>query len=114
MQRLATAIGEAQSLADRYKLEGEQLRDKLRFLSNSDPSSVVCPLCLSSLSEDGCQRLSQNYEVEIEEKRELYRVNQRETERPGSTTEGIGVEPRSRRAAILGHLKPTPGRRRLG
>ena len=78
LQRLATAIGEAQTLADSYQAEGEQIRDKLRFLANSDPSSVVCPLCLSPLSEDGCQRLAQNYEAEIEEKRELYRVNQRE------------------------------------
>ena len=78
LQHLATAIGESQTLADRYKTEGEQIRDKLRFLGNSDPSSVVCPLCLSPLSEDGCQRLAQNYEVEIEEKRGFYRVNQGE------------------------------------
>ena len=78
LQRLATSIGEAQTLSERYKTEGEQIRDKLRFLGNADPAGVVCPLCLSPLSEDGCQRLAQNYRVEIEEKRELYRVNRRE------------------------------------
>ena len=76
LQDLATAMGEAQSLAASYQTEGEQIREKLRLLGNSDPNSAVCPLCLSPLSQDGCLRLAQSYETEIEEKRELYRANQ--------------------------------------
>ena len=75
VQTLATGIGEAQSLASRYQSEGEQLREKLRFLGEADPHGVVCPLCLSPLSEDGCLRLAQSYEAEIEEKRGLFRAN---------------------------------------
>ena len=74
-QALATEVGEAQTLASRYQAEGEQIKEKLGILSQADPHSVVCPLCLSPLSEDGCQRLAQNYEAEIEEKRDLYRTN---------------------------------------
>ncbi|MDE2781117.1 MAG: SMC family ATPase [Chloroflexota bacterium] len=75
IQGLATGVGEAQSVAARYQAEGEQIKEKLGLLSGADPDSVVCPLCLSPLSEDGCSRLARNYEKEIAEKRELYRAN---------------------------------------
>ena len=75
IQALATGVGEAQTLSARYQAEGEQIKEKLGLLNNADPNSVVCPLCLAPLSEDGCSRLAQNYEVEIAEKRDLYRAN---------------------------------------
>ena len=75
IQGLATGVGEAQSVAARYQSEGEQIKEKLGLLSSADPNSVVCPLCLSPLSEDGCSRLARNYEKEIAEKRDLYRAN---------------------------------------
>lgn len=75
IQLLATGIGEAQTLATRYQSEGEQIKEKLRLLGQADPHGVVCPLCQSPLSEDGCLRLAQSYEAEIEEKRNLYRAN---------------------------------------
>ncbi len=75
IQSLATGIGEAQTLAARYQAEGEQLNEKLHLLKNTIQNTVVCPLCLSPLSEDGCQRLADNYEAEITEKREFYRGN---------------------------------------
>ena len=75
VQLLATSVGEAQTLASRYQSEGEQIKEKLRLLGQADPHGVVCPLCHSPLSEDGCRRLAQSYEAEIEEKRDLYRAN---------------------------------------
>jgi len=75
VQGLAAGVGEAQSVAARYQAEGEQIKEKLALLSSAEPDSVVCPLCLSPLSEDGCSRLAQNYENEIAEKRDLYRAN---------------------------------------
>ncbi len=75
VQILATSIGEAQTLATRYQSEGEQISEKLRFLGQADPNGVVCPLCQSPLSEDGCRRLAQSYEADIEEKRDQYRAN---------------------------------------
>lgn len=74
LQALAQAIGEAQTTAARYQSEGEQLNEKLHLLNNME-SDVRCPLCLSPLSEDGCRRLSQTYNQEIEEKRNLFRQN---------------------------------------
>ena len=74
-QRLATGIGEAQTLASRYQSEGEQIKEKLRFLGQTDLHTALCPLCQSPLSEDGHRRLAQSYQAEIEEKRNLYRGN---------------------------------------
>ena len=54
VQLLATGIGEAQTLATRYQSEGEQIKEKLRLLEQADSHGVVCPLCQSPLSEDGC------------------------------------------------------------
>ncbi len=77
-QALATSIGEAQTTAERYKLEGQELRAKLDLLNRTDdaPGEAVCPLCQTPLSADGCQRLAQTYQVDIKEKRALYRQNQ--------------------------------------
>ena len=75
VQLLATGVGEAQTLATRYQSEGEQIKEKLRLLEQAGSHGVVCPLCQSPLSDDGRRRLAQNYEDEIEEKRDLYRAN---------------------------------------
>ena len=72
---LATGIGEAKALAARYQSEGEQLKEKLNLLRNAVPEGAICPLCLSPLGEDECHRLSETYDREIREKRELYRRN---------------------------------------
>ncbi|MYC29940.1 MAG: SMC family ATPase [Chloroflexi bacterium] len=74
LQDLAQAVGEAQTTAARYQAEGEQLNEKLHLLNNVE-SDARCPLCLSPLSEEGCLRLSESYQQEIEEKRDLYRQN---------------------------------------
>lgn len=77
VQLVSTEIGEAQSMAARYQSEGEQAKEKLRFLETSDSKGATCPLCKSPLSEEGLLSLAKSYENEIEEKRELYRGNRR-------------------------------------
>ncbi len=72
---LSTRIGEAQSAAERYKVEGQELRSKLELLGNTDNREAVCPLCQTPLGEDGCGRLAETYETEIADKRRLYRLN---------------------------------------
>ena len=75
-QTLATRIGEAQTTAGQYRMEGEELRKKLDLLNNPNGREAVCPLCGTPLSEDGCQGLGAGYQLEIEAKRGLYRDNQ--------------------------------------
>ncbi len=74
-QTLATRIGEAQSVAERYKAEGQELRSKLDLLQRTDGRQAVCPLCRTPLAEDGCVRLAETYEKDIAEKRSLYSLN---------------------------------------
>ena len=78
LNKLSTAIGEAQSAAERYRVEGLELRSKLELLEHSSHggAGAVCPLCQSSLGRDGCGRLAETYERDINEKRGFYRKNQ--------------------------------------
>ena len=75
LQVLADQIGETRATVERYEVEGKQLGEKLHLLENTDPAAAVCPLCQTPLQEDGCQRLAAAYQVEIKEKRNLYREN---------------------------------------
>ena len=94
LQDLATRIGEAQTTAGRFQLEGEGLRAKLDLLVSA-PQGALCPLCGTPLEADGCRRLSDTYQADIGEKRRLYRENQvrlRQLESEKTTLEGELVD----------------------
>ena len=75
-QDLATKIGEYQSLADRYGAEGQEVGQKLKLLQNRGDDQAECPVCQTPLGQDGCQRLEESYQADIETKRGHYRQNQ--------------------------------------
>ena len=75
-QNLSTRVGQAQSVAERYKTEGQELRSKLNLLLTTGHQEAVCPLCKTSLGEDGCGRLAETYKSDIDEKVRLYRLNE--------------------------------------
>ena len=77
LTQTSTAIGEAQSTSERYRVEGQELAAKLVFLQQTGGEEAVCPLCQTSLGQDGCDALSHAYNTDIEAKRELYRQNSR-------------------------------------
>ena len=89
-QNLSTQVGQAQSVAERYKLEGQDLRSKLKLLHSTGHQEAVCPLCKTSLGEDGCGRLAETYETDIAEKLRLYRLN--ESHLKELTEEGAALE----------------------
>ena len=76
LSAVSTAIGEANSAAERYKTEGLDIRSKLELLDRSNGHDPLCPLCQTPLGDDGCIRLAKSYRVEIEDKRDLFRQNQ--------------------------------------
>ncbi len=76
LSAVSTAIGEANSAAERYKTEGLELRSKLELLDRSNGHDPLCPLCQTPLGDDGCLRLAKSYRFEIEDKRDLFRQNQ--------------------------------------
>ena len=75
-QNLANRLGEANTTAERYKNEGEELGKKLALLDNPSGDQAVCPLCGTPLALDACRGLADTYNQEIKEKREIYRQNQ--------------------------------------
>ena len=70
---LAVQAGQLQSSLERFGNEGKELNAKMALLSGVDGQEAVCPLCQTPLSEDGCQRLAETFEADIEAKREEYR-----------------------------------------
>ena len=87
---LSTRVGEAKSVAERYKTEGQELRTKLEFLQRTDNREALCPLCQTPLGEDGCGRLAETYEIEITEKRRLYRLNATQLQQLETEQAGLG------------------------
>jgi len=70
---LAVQAGQLQSSLDRSTKEGQELNAKKALLNGANGQEAVCPLCQTPLSEDGCQRLAETFEGDIETKREEYR-----------------------------------------
>ena len=98
---LSTRIGEAKSVAERYKVEGQELRTKLELLQRTDNREAVCPLCQTPLGEDGCGRLAGTYEVEITEKRRLYRLNAAQLQQLETEQAGLGQALTKRETALV-------------
>ena len=100
-RNLSTRVGEAQSVAERYKSEGQELRTKLDLLRSTDQREAVCPLCQTPLGEDGCGRLAETYESEIADKRRLYRLNANQLKQLEAERDGLERE-LSRRETTVG------------
>ncbi len=88
-QALATQIGEAQTVSERHRAEGVEIRSKLDFLEQTPGDQALCPLCQTPLGEDGCGRLAESYRADIQDKRALYRNAQNELKQLESEQEGL-------------------------
>ena len=97
---LSTRIGEANSVAERYKAEGQELRAKLELLQRTDNREAVCPLCQTPLGEDGYGRLAETYQVDIAEKRRLYRLNAAQLQKLEIDQTGLGQALTKRETAL--------------
>jgi exonuclease SbcC len=69
----AVEIGQLQSALERSVNEGKDLAAKKELLDGANGQEAVCPLCQTPLSEDGCQRLVETFEADIQAKRDEYR-----------------------------------------
>ncbi|GIT43972.1 MAG: hypothetical protein Ct9H300mP11_19080 [Chloroflexota bacterium] len=54
--------------------EGKDLAAKKELLEGANGQDPICPLCRTPLREDGCVRLVETFETDIESKREEYRT----------------------------------------
>jgi len=74
---------------DKLKNEGVELRKKVDMLSAGE---AECPLCGTELGIDGRERIMNNYQVQIENKRSLFRVNEEEKNRVEVAAKALKVE----------------------
>lgn len=75
LQDLTVQVRTLNDTQERLKIEGKQLADKLKLL-NASHEGVRCPLCDTSLGQEGCARLADTYGDEIRQKRREYSQNQ--------------------------------------
>ena len=73
MTALSNQMGQLESSIERFTNEGKELATKLEMLRNATDGDAVCPLCQTPLSEDGCGRLGESYNQDIQAKRQAYR-----------------------------------------
>ncbi|MDA0263018.1 MAG: SMC family ATPase [Chloroflexi bacterium] len=71
---IAVLVGQLQGSLARFANEGKELANKRALLDGANGQEAVCPLCQTPLSEDGCQRLAETFDADIEAKREEYRT----------------------------------------
>ena len=89
---MAAQLGQLQGSLDRSTAEGKELTAKKGLLDGANGEEAVCPLCRTPLSEDGCQRLAETFDADIEAKREEYR--QTSAQMNGLKTESKELEAR--------------------
>ena len=75
LHELAVQVGQLQGNAQQLKTEGQELRSKLNLVQSSH-QGASCPLCGTELGLEGCQRLLDSYDTQIEQKLRLYQENQ--------------------------------------
>lgn len=74
---------------DKLKNEGVELRKKVDMLAAGE---AECPLCGTELGTDGRERIMNNYQVQIEDKRRLFRENDEEKNRVEAAAKALKVE----------------------
>ena len=99
VQDLATRVGRGKASLEQLTAEGKELRFKLDLVQHSH-ERARCPLCGTELGRDGCQRLSDTYGVQIEEKRGLYRENESSLRIVEAEKDGLEKEFPVREAAL--------------
>ena len=70
---LAVQTGQLQGALERSASEGKELAAKKELLDGANGQEAVCPLCQTPLSRDGCQRLVETFDADIQAKRDEYR-----------------------------------------
>ena len=82
---------------DKLKNEGVELRKKVDMLSAGE---AECPLCGTELGVDGRERIMNNYQVQIENKRSLFRANEEEIKKLESSIKALKAEIGSMERAV--------------
>ena len=111
---LAVQAGQLEHSLERFINEGQELSAKKAMLGGGNGQEAVCPLCQTPLSEDGCQRLEETFEADIEAKREEYRKTSAQVKAlQTETTELEGRLPQQEQSLSQAQTKRQVGLQRL-
>ena len=72
-ENLLLRTADLNSEAERQKTEGEDIRQKLLLMGSSNNTETLCPLCQTSIGEEGHQRIRESYDKDIKNRRSAYR-----------------------------------------
>ncbi len=109
LEGLAAREGELAAVLAPLKVEGEELKKKLELLGVSR-QEARCPLCGSSLGEEGCERLSESYDLQIKEKRQQYVSNQAALKDAKAQRESLAAKVSGGEKALRRRQQATQGR----
>ncbi len=79
-KKLSSQIHLLNSTNVRLEKEGKELREKLQLLGSGE-GEAECPLCGTRLGVEELKRIVTNYESQIQDKRDMYRINQGEMQK---------------------------------
>ena len=72
-ENLLLHTADLNSEAERQKSEGEDIRQKLLLIGASSTSETLCPLCQTSIGEEGHRSIRESYDKDITDRRQAYR-----------------------------------------
>ena len=89
LQEIASNVGHYQAVSEQLKAEGQELRSKLNLVSSAGEGSD-CPLCGTTLEDEGCRHLAATYEKLIKEKLDHYRQGQGSLDQAEKEAQSLG------------------------
>ncbi len=91
LQEASSLVGQHKAMSEQLRAEGQELRSKLN-LTTAAGSAGDCPLCGTTLGEEGCRHLADTYEKQIREKLEQYNREQDSLKKAEQDAQSLGEE----------------------
>ena len=91
LQEVSGLVGQHKAVSEQLRVEGQELRSKLN-LTTAAGSAGDCPLCGTTLGEEGCRHLADTYERQIKEKLEQYNREQASLKKAEHEAHSLGEE----------------------
>ncbi|MCE2464775.1 MAG: SMC family ATPase, partial [Dehalococcoidia bacterium] len=91
LQEVSSRVGQHKAVSEQLRAEGQELRSKLN-LTNAAGSAGDCPLCGTTLGDEGCLHLAETYESQIKEKLDQYNKEQADLKNAEREAQSLGEE----------------------
>ncbi len=91
LQEASSLVGQHKAMSEQLKAEGLELRSKLNLTTGAG-SAGDCPLCGTTLGEEGCRHLAETYQRQINEKLEQYKREEASLKKAEQEAQTLGEE----------------------